>query len=89
MSTMNGNPHYEVSEQMINAADGLPEPDADWQAGVATLASLQQATLALAFEQRTANLIAAHRLLWEQGLGHYVEAEKQIVARLGLNGDQS
>lgn len=76
MNTMNGNPY---AEEMAGYADPRNSLEA-------------QATLALAFEQRTANLIAAAETIHEDG-GIFPNASNglrlQILARLGLNGGAS
>lgn len=83
MSTMNGNPHYESA-----ALDGIvfSSDDAALQTTELMIDRLAEATLALAYEQRTANLMQF--LVGEEG----DEARKlwaQVEARLGLNGAAS
>ena len=41
-----------------------------------------EATLAIAYEQRTANLIAAHRIAWERGWNEAEQIESEIRDRL-------
>ena len=54
MSELPGNPHYESADSLANHAHGLDELDANGLSGLANA----EATLALAYEQRTANHIA-------------------------------
>ena len=72
---MEGNPHYNRAE------------DANWESVDAYAAA--QATLALAFEQRTANLIALATAQWSSGNAMFPEASTgsaraEIKERLGL-----
>lgn len=97
MSTMNGNPHYERAVDLLNVpalANLTPEEEA------ATRSEAQvNATLALAFEQRTANLIALHQMAVtaiQNGADNdgispddFRRSSDEIEARLGLNGDAS
>lgn len=54
----------------------------------AALDANTQATLALAFEQRTANLVHAHEVsLRSQSASPLADLHAQIVVRLGLNRD--
>lgn len=98
MSDLTGNPHYKSTLESISdfgeytiGVEGLTDATIIWQG----LVDQAQATLALAFEQRTANLIA----LWaspgnlpdgsyDKGMEmsgvHYGELATQIKARLGL-----
>lgn len=57
MSDMNGNPHAEDAARFVNEASSLH----DWpitERGIIATNGQALATLALAYEQRTANLIA-------------------------------
>lgn len=83
MSNMNGNPHYsDASSPGIYYSTRRLEEDAD----VIALAQVE-ATLALAFEQRTANLIALahmeHRNAPGIGFNDGYDC-KEIFDRLGL-----
>lgn len=89
MSTLPGNPHARNLTSTGYTTE-TPEHAAACQV---------EALLALAFEQRTANLIALHQF----GIGLYLDGEvtdstvdyleninhmnDQIVERIGLNGD--
>lgn len=71
MNELPGNPHYDEANH-----DG---PDGDWR--------LAQATLALAYEQRTANLIELLRMRVEFAqVGAILEADaiEEIDGRMGL-----
>lgn len=96
MSDMHGNPHYDEAQSQSVHAD--TDVSANWATNTGEykadmLAAAQiEATLALAFEQRTANLIAAFGQLnydaeEESFLGERLdgyEIAKQIQERLGL-----
>lgn len=61
MSDMNSNPHADESARLINADNtwtGVGYETADAQHIVGHIEANTQATLALAYEQRTANLFA-------------------------------
>ena len=76
-NTLPGNPHCGVLTNTGYTTE-TPEFAATCQI---------EATLALAFEQRTANLIAFYG---DGGQGEaYVELHNQIVARLGLGGEEN
>lgn len=63
MSDMNGNPYYEVLARFNNRDLNVPE-----------ISYMQaQATLALAYEQRTANLIAAMSVLHLDATGWHAD----------------
>lgn len=70
MNDMSGNPYAEAHQHR----PGVTEDDEQW--------AIAQATLALAFEQRTASLVA----LYTAG-PKFDSLHEQIKARLGLNGD--
>lgn len=80
MSDLNGNPHY---------SEDLPEI-----AGTNDGTTIAAATLSLAYEQRTANLIAIHASLTNVKEGEHLTASglkransiyDQIITRLGLD----
>lgn len=76
MSNLPGNPFAET--HTINGT--LTEDDGDWAAA--------QATLALAYEQRTATLVQA--LLSDSLVtdGKYEEIQAEVRKRLGLGGNK-
>lgn len=83
MSHLPGNPHYESSYGNLVRIEGktmtFPESENVLRGAQVT------ATLALAYEQRTANLLHAFEIsLRAQSAGFNVDA-KTIDARLGLN----
>lgn len=85
MRTMSGNPHYDLAGDSIRASwAGSTE--------VHQHSAQIEATLALAFEQRTANLIAQLDLRI-RAIGKGIELQGDVVdelnARLGLEGDDS
>lgn len=93
MSTMSGNPHANDSEVLTEtigehwiAQEGMTDAT-----GIASVIQANtEATLALAFEQRTANLIAElsmQALLDQQGIVLSEETVDMLNARLGLDGD--
>lgn len=93
MSTMPGNPHAKDSEVLTEtigehwiAQEGMTDAT-----GIASVIQANtEATLALAFEQRTANLIAElsmQALLDQQGIVLSEETVDTLNARLGLDGD--
>lgn len=93
MSTMSGNPHAKDSENLTEmmgenwiAHEGMTDAT-----GIATMIQANtEATLALAFEQRTATMLKS--LSWEPtrpGDSADAELQAQIVRRLGLDGDAS
>lgn len=91
MSELPGNPHYESADSLANHAHGLDELDANGLSGLANA----EATLALAYEQRTANLIAVLNMSpvdmtdWpKQAAKNFFELNRTITQRLGMrNGD--
>ncbi|GAA4924392.1 hypothetical protein [Nesterenkonia rhizosphaerae] len=99
MTTLPGNPHAASAKQELNLADpelseGLPEEESAERDMAAKLAQAH-ATLALAYEQRTANLIAAVDLLHTYEMtaepkrtkampNMEQEIQGQLRARLGL-----
>lgn len=85
---MNGNPHADDAKRLIHADNtwqGVGYETADAQHIVGHIEANTQATLALAYEQRTANLLHALEIsLRAQGV--MVTADiPAILARLGLN----
>lgn len=94
MNNMNGNPHYSVSTVRLRE---MPRRGRDQFGFFAD--SLTQATLALAYEQRTANLLASCSLavnliaqggeLEDGGREKLAGLNATIEVRLGLNGDAS
>ena len=93
MSTMPGNPHAKDSEvltEMIGenwiAHEGMTDAT-----GIATMIQANtEATLALAHEQRTANLIARQAELKQLGLDYMATDLAGVIdSRLGLDGDAS
>lgn len=77
MSNLPGNPHAELAETDIE----YPGAWNELEAVTALLQTSARATLALAHEQRTANLIA----FMEYAEGDSYESQWQVVAeRLGL-----
>lgn len=84
MSDMNGNPHAGKSIEIHNRV--ATTRSADFHQSMYDMACAQNlATLALAYEQRTANLLHAFEIsLRAQSAGFNVDA-KTIDARLGLN----
>lgn len=81
MSELPGNPHYESADSLANHAHGLDELDANGLSGLANA----EATLALAYEQRTANLLA---FLGDGQFQHAHIIQELAVKRLGIrNGD--
>lgn len=83
MTTMNGNPHYDLATLRLVETPS-PKRGSETQIHFASDA-LTQATLALAFEQRTANLVALYTGTEYWGEDPRLEAD--IKSRLGLNGD--
>ncbi|WBL18499.1 hypothetical protein [Citricoccus sp. NR2] len=98
MSDMQGNPHvYEgpqiappetINDHYISEA-GLT----DETVLLSELARNTEATLALAYEQRTANLIALSVATYANGSamfpGQADQVRNAIIARLGLNGEDN
>lgn len=88
-----GNPHAEetLSQYHYIGESWMSEEgmtDATMVAGAIHTQAL--ATLALAHEQRTANLIAAAPYLRDMDCPNLaVKCEKQLAARLGLDGEQA
>jgi len=79
MSAMDGNPNYEIADVNPQFLAG-PEQAAFHQT---------QAILALAYEQRTANLIAAYQAEVTgtgrvKGIGAAIDRHNEILDRLGL-----
>jgi hypothetical protein len=96
--SMNGNPHYGLAAHVIDKVDALPGGYSRDQAMLKGILGAQaQATLALAFEQRTANLIALHQMAVtaiQNGADNdgispddFRRSSDEIETRLGLNGD--
>lgn len=95
MSDMNGNPHYSGSLQFSGwARNGRKptDPDLTPEAAAFREYALTQATLALAYEQRTANLIAVMAMSpldltdWPQpAVSSFLTQNNNIMTRLGLN----
>lgn len=90
MAEVNGNEHFENAEEILSNLD-QPKPEG---AAALWLAEAQvEATLALAHEQRTANLLAANQqgLLHPPGFREFrvenmligAEIRKEILQRLG------
>ena len=74
--SMAGNPHYDWYERIAEA-----DADVDY-----TLFS-GHATFALAYEQRTANLIGLYKLMRDEGntqVPEYDELARDVAARLGM-----
>lgn len=84
MSTMNGNPHYERAVDLLNVP-ALENLTPEEEAAIRSEAQVN-ATLALAFEQRTANLM---QFLVDQEGDEARKLWTQVAARLGLNGATS
>lgn len=85
MSDMTGNPHYETGAYAAELVPSNREPNDD-----ATVANTY-ATLALAYEQRTANLIALAQLAVSID-GPTVDVSKDIYtieSRLGIGQEES
>lgn len=98
MTAMEGNPHYDEAQSQSIHAD--TDVSANWATNTGEyksdmLAAAQiEATLALAFEQRTANLIALYSMDDDARQGmidgagmhseHWVDVTRQIAERLGL-----
>ncbi|MGP5071684.1 hypothetical protein ACTXI0_04670 [Arthrobacter rhombi] len=101
MSDMNGNPHIHHGSQIadpdtINEGFIAEEGITAKTVILSELTRNTEATLAVAYEQRTANLIAAFNASVaadeeiETFIGERIdtfELAQQIVNRLGLNGD--
>lgn len=88
MSDMNGNPHYRDARA---AGSYYATRQINSDLGVIALAQVE-ATLALAHEQRTANLIALMAMSpldltdWPQpAVDNFLTQNKNICTRLGLN----
>jgi len=90
MSNMQGNPHYESADRGETRLGDTLASEGITDATIVAEAQLvnTQATLALAYEQRTENLIKMLKWLCGEGASGMLELEAQIKARLGLNGDQ-
>lgn len=91
MSTMPGNPHYEVAAKASIFIDNkLKASDQEFVAH-----SQVEATLALAYEQRTANMIALYaadeacaqgiNLATGWDIDNWASLAKTITSRLGLD----
>lgn len=86
------NHHYAEAEHLL--IDSSPDPQVGLTERQITAARAQtQATLALAYEQRTANLIAFERAQWDawrqdelnpEGVELWRRAAEQVNERLGL-----
>ena len=76
--TKSGNSHYEYAEAAFGSANAKAAPEFN---EAVRADALIQATLAIAYEQRTANLIALEALLQAAGADIEVDA---IQERLGL-----
>lgn len=91
MSDMNGNANYESAADLAgHLLDALNEGNGDLEAAL-NIAQVE-ATLALAYEQRTANLIAVMAMSpldltdWPQpAVDNFLNQNKNICTRLGLN----
>ena len=89
MSNMNGNPHYEDAARYVNEASSLHDwPDTERPIIAANAQALS--TLALAYEQRTANLIATLRVGavdmtdWPQPvIDNFHRTSQEIAQRMG------
>lgn len=82
-TSLPGNPEAEAVARLTAATTVAAEGDPS--ANVLALLTYTQATLALAFEQRTATLVA---LLDSGALGaDYTQVAGQITTRLGLEND--
>lgn len=84
MSALPGNPHYGNADGIVDAvvfsADGSP-----MQTTELLLSDLKDATLALAFEQRTATLVQLVRALADTGQRDRMEPYlHEINDRLGM-----
>lgn len=82
---MTGNPHYEDTVEYLRRMDDDPMGPEQWH-DYAQMAQIE-ATLALAHEQRTANLIALATAQWPNGssmFGTSLAVNSQIRERLGL-----
>ncbi|RII41905.1 hypothetical protein DWB68_10285 [Galactobacter valiniphilus] len=90
MSTLPGNPHLEMAQANIDAEELLPEGAES--TGLRELAQIE-ATLAVAHELRTTNLIAwlNFQHAWDRDGGYFDDQESnlfpQIATRLGLGGE--
>lgn len=87
-TSLPGNPEAEAVARLTAATTVAAEGDPS--ANVLALLTYTQATLALAFEQRTANLIteiSMQALLDQQGITLSDDAIDELNARLGLGGD--
>lgn len=85
MINLPGNPHVEIAEADIE----YPGAWNELEAVTALLQTSARATLALAYEQRTANLIAVATAVSENGVYQLDPAligaaQEQIANRLGL-----
>ena len=89
---MKGNPHYSGSRQFSgwarNGTREANENDVTLSAQIFRDYARNQATLALAYEQRTANLLAYYAL-WNQieGIQPGGQSDTEIKERLGLSDD--
>jgi hypothetical protein len=86
--SMQGNPHYGIAELIIQHVEGEPGAWYDNDSEAIDRAQVK-ATLALAFEQRTANLIAAYQAEVTgygriKGDGIAIDRHNEILGRLGL-----
>ena len=90
---MLGNPDYTDAHNVLqyDHASQLGWETADAQHMASQLEANTSATLALAYEQRTASLMAF--LMWDPASRDYDEAhaklQAEIVARLGLGGSDA
>ncbi len=82
MSTLPGNPHVDVATAMLDAPIRPFKGDSHLDAAIAQAA----ATLAVAHELRTANLIAFRDEFDGHG-GDLSHLTDQITSRLGLGGE--
>lgn len=92
MSDMNGNPHAEDAARYINEASSLNNW-VDSERVILAANGQALATLALAYEQRTANLIATLRVGavdmtdWpQQVIDNFHRTSIEISQRMGIEG---